>query len=142
MIAAQQSGNHLFAKGLANAAAGARAADMIRNLTRETELAACAWVAHTHRWRMRGMIARRFDPFDALIFERTNSIHMLFMRMPLDVVFLDRDNRVTSVREHLRPWRLAADFKARTVIELPAGTIARTATAPGDELDLAPAATV
>ena len=64
---------------------------------------------------------------------------MWLMRFPIDAVFLDRDRRVVRVAEHLAPWRLAVAAKgARDVLELPAGTVARTGTQAGDELVFEP----
>ncbi len=115
---------------------------MIRNATQNTTIADNARVAKSLLWRMRGMIGRSFTGFDALIFHNNNSIHMFCMQMPLDILFLDRDNRVISVRENLKPWRLAAEWKAKTVVELPVGAVARSQTQPGDQLEIDPASTV
>jgi len=65
---------------------------------------------------------------------------MFFMRFAIDAVFVDRAGRVLRVAERLPPWRLAtAAPGARDVLELPAGTAARTATQAGDELVFEPA---
>lgn len=75
-----------------------------------------------------------------------NSIHMGFMRFPIDVVFICKDGRaegeaiesyrVTSVRENVRPWALLpiSDWKAQDVLELPAGSIAKASITVGDQL--------
>ena len=101
-------------------------------------LARQARVARTIGWRMRGMLGRRFDDFDALVFPRCDAIHTWFMAFPLDVLFLDRDRFVCGVRQGLPPWRLAAARRARTVIELPEGTLARTGIGLGDRIDFEP----
>ena len=111
---------------------------MIRNLTRQTVVARTAWEARSFCWRGRGMIARRFDGFDALIFPGASSIHMCFMGQALDVIFLDRDQRVRKLVPGLKPWRLAGQWGAVTVIELPVGAIAAAGTAVGDQLALEP----
>jgi uncharacterized membrane protein (UPF0127 family) len=46
------------------------------------------------------------------------------MRFSLDLVFLDEAARPVSVRRGVRPRRLAADRRARAVLELPAGKAA------------------
>jgi hypothetical protein len=43
------------------------------------------------------------------------------MRFPIDVVFIDRENRVVDVERELAPWRTAKRRGAKAVIELPAG---------------------
>jgi uncharacterized membrane protein (UPF0127 family) len=112
---------------------------MIRNLTKDTVLANHAADARSIFGRMRGMLRRNFsDTFDAIIFRRNNSIHMWFMHMPLDIVFLDEENRVLDVRHTLKPWRFAAKVGSKTVVELPAGKLAETNTEVGDQLELMP----
>jgi uncharacterized membrane protein (UPF0127 family) len=70
-----------------------------------------------------------------LLIERTQSIHMFFMRYPIDVVFIDKKHRVTKVVSRLRPWRVVLWARgARDCIELRAGALAGTGTRPGDEL--------
>jgi uncharacterized membrane protein (UPF0127 family) len=60
---------------------------------------------------------------------------MLFMRFAIDAVFLDRAGRVVRIAAALPPWHLATAARgARDVLELPAGTAARTGTQAGDEL--------
>ncbi len=60
---------------------------------------------------------------------------MFFMRFAIDAVFIDRQGRVVRVAADLPPWRFATAARgARDVLELPAGTAARTLTQAGDEL--------
>lgn len=72
--------------------------------------------------RFVGLMGRASLPDDeGLLFPRTGSIHMFFMRFAIDAVFCDRDLRVVKVVRGLRPWRMAAARGAKAVIELPAG---------------------
>ncbi len=60
---------------------------------------------------------------------------MFFMRYPLDVIFLDKSGAVIFMYHGIKPWRVGRIVKgARTAIELPTGTIARTGTEVGDTL--------
>lgn len=60
---------------------------------------------------------------------------MLFMRFPIDVVFLDPDGRVVRAVPDLRPWVPAVSARgAKEVVELRAGTIAESGTQVGDDL--------
>jgi uncharacterized membrane protein (UPF0127 family) len=58
------------------------------------------------------------------------------MRFPIDILYLDADNMVLHAQEKLSPWRIApVMMRARTVVELPPGTIRRTSTAVGDTVE-------
>ena len=90
--------------------------------------------------RFRGWIGRaRVEPGEGLLFPRCNSVHMWFMRIPIDVVFLKREGgdryTVTSTRS-VRPWRPLPvwDRRATETLELPEGTIRRLAIATGETL--------
>lgn len=112
---------------------------MVRNLSKGTELASAPRYATTFFARFLGLMGRTKFPegSDALIFEACPSIHCFFMRMAIDAVFVDREGRVTRVFPDLKPWCLAFGGKgAYAVIELPAGVIEATRTAPGDRLEI------
>ena len=83
------------------------------------EVAASMWQ------RFMGLMFRRELPAGhGLSLTPCNSIHMFFMRIPLDVVFLDRDGRVLRTYEGIRPWRVSRVVRgSRTAVELPAGTL-------------------
>lgn len=67
---------------------------------------------------------------------------MFFMRFPIDVVFLDRENRVVKVVHDIKPWRMATGGGGKKALELPAGTAASLPIAEGHQLEFddAPAA--
>lgn len=82
--------------------------------------------------RFLGLMGRgSMDPEEGL-FLATSSIHMMFMRFPIDALFVDKPDdsgarRVVGVRENLPPWRgiVMPVPGAKAVIELPAGTLER-----------------
>jgi uncharacterized protein len=87
--------------------------------------------------RMRGLLGRNgLEPGNGMLIDRAPSVHMFFMRFPIDVVFLDRDWKVLSVRHELRPWRVAGARGAVAALELPAGAAAAVGIAEGDVLAL------
>jgi uncharacterized membrane protein (UPF0127 family) len=73
----------------------------------------------------------------AMIIAPTSAIHTFAMRFAIDVIFVSKDGRVLKVRQHVRPRRIAAAWRAHAVVELPAGAIERSDTRPGDQLQLA-----
>ena len=85
--------------------------------------------------RMRGLLGRAgLEPDQGLLIPRTSSIHMFFMRFPIDAVFLDRELRVKKVVADLGPWKVAWARGARSVLELPAGAAARAGIEAGSRL--------
>jgi uncharacterized membrane protein (UPF0127 family) len=80
-------------------------------------------------------------PGEGLLIERTSSIHMFFMRYPIDVVFFDKNGRVTKLVHRLKPWRIVPWAPgARDCLELRAGALDRTETQVGDQLEIRDAA--
>jgi uncharacterized membrane protein (UPF0127 family) len=108
-------------------------------LRNEDDAVVCAscTVARDPFTRMRGLLGRRgLAQGEGILLEPAASIHTFFMRFPIDVVFLDREQRVVRVVPNLGPWRTAGVRKARTVLELAAGEAARLGVMPGSALRL------
>lgn len=67
-----------------------------------------------------------------------SSIHTLFMRFAIDVLYLDRQRRVVKVVRRLPPFRFSLGGRgAHSVIELPAGALDGFDLAPGQEVEIA-----
>jgi len=86
--------------------------------------------------RIVGLIGRReFPPGCALVIPRCRQVHTFFMRFPIDVVFLDEDNRVLRAESDVKPYGITGRCRGGfAVVELPAGTVARFGICPGDEM--------
>lgn len=99
-------------------------------------------VASTFGARLLGLMFRKSLPEGSgLLLTPCGSIHMCFMRMALDIAYLDKERRVLGVEKGLKPWRLGRAAKGTAmVLELPAGTIDRCGLSTGDTLEIAPAA--
>lgn len=114
----------------------------IFNQTRGTLIADCGELANTFATRGRGLLGRTALPSGyALVIYPEWSIHMLFMKIPIDVLFVDGEDRVVAVRESLPPWHPfagVAPWRGKYVVELPVGVIKSSATQPGDRLELTP----
>jgi uncharacterized protein len=111
---------------------------MISNRTRGTAIATDARFARTSKERTRGLLDRDSMPEgEALVFERCRQVHSFGMKFEIDVLFLDRRGLVARAVSGLKPGRLTAWVpRARTVVELPAGTIARSRTSKGDSITI------
>ncbi len=111
---------------------------MVRTLRRAddgTVVCAKCELAETFWPKFRGLMGRASLPADeGMLFRPAGSIHMFFMRFPIDVVFCDRELRVVKVVRGLKPWRTAAARRAKVTIELAAGAAAGLE--PGDQLQI------
>jgi uncharacterized membrane protein (UPF0127 family) len=95
-------------------------------------------IALASRWgqRLRGLLGRPGPgPGEGVLLAPCRSVHMIGMRYPIDVAFLDRDGRAVALYPGLRPgFRTAGHRRARYALELRAGALAASATAIGDRL--------
>lgn len=91
---------------------------------------------------MKGLIGRSAGAFSSgsgLWIVPSNGIHTFGMRFPIDVAYLDSRDRVLMLYHRIAPFRIAAlMLRAESVLELPAGTLERTQTQVGDELEFRP----
>jgi uncharacterized protein len=113
-----------------------------RNLTRSTVLAADLEVAAGLWDKFMGLMGRASLGAGAgLWLPESNGIHMMFMRFPIDAVFVggagaDGSRPVLSLHRSLPTWRGLVPLVrgAKGVLELPAGTIDATGTSVGDQV--------
>ena len=110
---------------------------MLRNITRNTLLSRSPARAVGFWQRFMGLMGKKDFPehYDCLVFEKCNSIHCFFMRMTIDVIFTDKENKVVKCISELKPWHLAfGTLRSCNCIELPSGTLKKSGTLPGDRL--------
>ncbi len=107
----------------------------VTNVSRGTVLATRAGAATDSRERRTGLLKHTSLPEgEGLWIAPCEAVHTFGMRFAIDLVFIDRRNRVVKVCENVPRRRIAAALTADSVLELPAGTVARTRTQKGDEL--------
>lgn len=100
-------------------------------------------VVETFLARARGLIGReRLHPEEGMLFPRCNNIHMWFMSIPIDVVFLKRRESewtIVKLYRSLRPWRIspAGCIAADDALELAQGSIDRVGLKVGEVLCIA-----
>jgi hypothetical protein len=127
---------------------GAAATIAAVNTTRGSVLAADVESADGLWAKFMGLMGRSSLPDGAgLWLPDSNGIHMMFMRFPIDAVFVGRADAgglraVVATRERLPAWRGLVPLVrgAHGVLELPVGTIAASGTVVGDAVRLGPAA--
>jgi len=110
------------------------------NLTHGTVLATRIEIAAGFVGKFFGLMGRQtLDDGAGLWLPGGNGIHMMFMRFPIDAVFLGKPDAsgrrpVIALRRALRPWLGVVWYVrgANGVIELPVGAIDASSTAVGD----------
>ena len=108
----------------------------VYNKSKETFLAFRVAVADSILGRLIGLLGKRsLKPDGGVWIVPANAIHTVGMLFSFDVVMIDKDFRVVSVTEMVKPFRvLLPKLRAESVIELPAHTIFRSRTEVGDQL--------
>ncbi len=107
---------------------------IVRNLTKKTTISSDASLADSPFARMRGLLGQSvLSKGQGLVITQCNSIHMFFMKFPIDAVFIDRKGIVVGLVKNIQPFCLSPIFwSADKVVELPVGTIDATKTCIGD----------
>lgn len=78
------------------------------------------------------------DPGDGLLIRPSQGVHTVGMLFPIDVLVLDKDDRILAMRPQMGPFRLTKVYwQGRAVLELPAGTIEGSGCAIGDHIEIA-----
>ncbi len=110
----------------------------VRNERKNTALGDRVAVADTSLTRFVGLLGKRsLPPGGGLWIVPSNGVHTIGMTFPIDVIFVNGDHDVVGLRENLRPFRMTSlNWRARSVLELPAGTIQGSRTEIGDHLSL------
>ncbi len=82
--------------------------------------------AKTYFARAKGLLGRNSLPEDeGLLLKPCKQVHTLFMKFTIDVVFIDKHNKIIHL-ETLRPFKISKYvWKAKAVIEFAEGTIER-----------------
>lgn len=112
---------------------------VVKNTSKQCVLCSNCKVANSFISRFIGLMGRKnLEQGNGLIIVPCNSIHTFFMKFPIDVVFIDRNNTVVRLVENIKPWKISrVVWKAHSAIELPPGTISSTGTETGDRIELA-----
>ena len=128
-----------FTARIAGRARGRRDDDgkfCVFNKTEESFLGLNVTRADTSLSRLRGLLGRdALRSGDGMWLAPSQGVHTIGVLFPVDVVYLDAEDRVIQLVEHLGPFRIGPlRLKSATVLELPPHTIYRSQTHVGDQL--------
>jgi uncharacterized membrane protein (UPF0127 family) len=106
---------------------------LVRVIGSDAVVASDVHIAGSFWGRFRGLMGRAALVPGEGLYIAGNSIHMFFMRFPIDALFVSAPDdggvrRVVACRPHLRPWTgLVMPIRgAKGVVELEAGAIGRS----------------
>ncbi len=111
----------------------------ITNANKNSVLATYANIANTPQLRRMGLIGcPPLQPGEGLFIPECNAIHTVEMTFPIDVVFIDMLHHKAIKTYHNaaagRHFNTLLPMEITAALELPAGTLELTGTAPGDTL--------
>jgi len=110
---------------------------VLYNVTRKSVVSDRCHFANSVWKRMIGLLGRKaFLPGEGLLIDRCYGVHTFGMRFPIDLLFLDKDLRVIKPVRALPPHRTCVVRKAVYVLELPVGSIDRSNTEWGDQIQI------
>ena len=90
-------------------------------------------ITQTMMERMRGLLGRdSLPPAEALLLKRCGSVHTFGMRFDIDVLFLDRRDRVVAIHHEVRKRRMLFNLRAAHTLEMAAGAARQHGLAVGD----------
>jgi uncharacterized membrane protein (UPF0127 family) len=108
----------------------------VENLNKQVVLVEKGRVANNIATRFVGLMGVRHLPAgEGMAIMPCHGVHCMFMSIPIDVLYMSKDHRVVAMDPNLKPWRFGGMYRGvHYVLELPAGVIAQTSTAVGDQL--------
>ena len=108
------------------------------NLRTGTVFANHVDTADTFFQRTRGLLGRTaLNGGEALLIPECGAIHTFFMRFSIDVLFLDKQNRVSKIISCLSPFRIAlGPWGTRGVLEMQCGLLENCDVIKGDSISL------
>lgn len=111
---------------------------LLRNATTGNIVATRIDALSTFFQRAVGLLTRTsMRPDEGVWITPCKAIHTIGMRVPIDVIFVDRNSRVVSVVCDVRPNRFLLSCRdASGVIELGRGALHEVDLMPGDQLEL------
>lgn len=106
---------------------------VIKNETKKIILSDTAIQAKTFKQKALGLLAEKKGT--AMIFQTRFGIHTFCMKYPIDVLVLDKENKVTAYKQNMKANTIYFwNPLYKSLIELPHGIINATNTQLGDQI--------
>ena len=110
---------------------------IIENIKNNEILASDARIAASFMDRLKGLLGtKKLDQGQGLIIRPCNSIHTIGMKYSIDIIFLDKQNKVVKIVMDMHSGRVSICNSASYVVELPSGVASSTNTTVGDLISI------
>lgn len=107
----------------------------IKNVTKDTIVADHVWHAETFWQRLKGLLGTRsLEVGVGLVIKPCSSVHTFGMAYPIDVLFVDPNDRIVKIVANMPAGRVAMATGSSYVIELAIGRAEQASCAVGDIL--------
>ena len=78
---------------------------LVANVSRGTVLGQAIEVAHTAAQKVKGLLGREcLEDGQGLLFKSAGSLHTLFMRFPIDIIYADKNGKILKLAESVGPF--------------------------------------
>lgn len=96
------------------------------------------FLANSFWSRMKGLMWKKdLTEDEGLVLVPCNSVHSMFMRFPIDLLFLSREFKVIKIIERFKPWRATPIIRdCYQIVELKAGVVSKKGVSVKDELEI------
>lgn len=111
----------------------------IINYTNNAVISENLTIADTYFKRLKGLLGKKFLKDESILIKPCRWIHSYGMFFEFDAVFLDKDLNVVYLISNFKKNRVSPlIWKAKNVLELPAGNIQQNNIKIGDKLEIIP----
>lgn len=109
------------------------------NKTKKIVIVEKLFIANSFWPRMKGLMGKKdLAEDEGLLLVPCNSVHSMFMRFPIDLLFLDRELKIIRIIERFKPWKATPIFRdCYQVVELRSGIVVKKGVSIKDELEIA-----
>ncbi|CAE6739145.1 DUF192 domain-containing protein [Paraburkholderia domus] len=104
-------------------------------ITREHDIGIRVSITETAQERMQGLLGRDHLPnSEALLLRSCWAVHTFGMRFAIDILFLDRQQRVVAIHHDVPKRRMLVNLRAAQTLEMLGGTARQHELSVGDQL--------
>jgi uncharacterized membrane protein (UPF0127 family) len=79
----------------------------VNNISRSSELISTGRMANNPWTRLRGLIGvRNLPEGQGIVIEPCHGVHCMFMSIPIDVIYVNKQHQVVALDKAMQPWQL------------------------------------